>query len=242
MDWIVYFGLWSVLLFFFIVERLMPAHNEKVNPRWLILAMVINVLQISAVWTASVTFNRWLPHCSLTLLPSHWPTFVAAMFGAGLYSFAIYWYHRAEHALPFLWRMHQLHHSTSRMEALSTNYAHPLEYLTNTLVHSIISFGILGLSSEATALSYGLAGAQNFFIHSNLRSPQWLGYIVQRPEMHRIHHQYGHHRDNYGLPVWDFIFGTWINPDKRIASCGFSMKEEERVLDMLIFKDVHVSN
>lgn len=240
MEWIVYAGLWGVLTLFCVAERCWPARRQTSDRAWIARALAINLLQITAVWIASVSFNRWLPQHTLALLPASWSAPVGAVIGAGLYSLAIYGYHRAQHAVPLLWRMHQLHHSPSRLEALSTNYAHPLEYLTNTLVHSALSFAVLGLTPQAAALSYGLAATQNFFIHSNLRSPMWLGYFVQRPEMHRVHHQYNHHRQNYGLPLWDLIFGTWANPREQVERCGFTTERESRVVEMLLLRDVHV--
>jgi sterol desaturase/sphingolipid hydroxylase (fatty acid hydroxylase superfamily) len=51
------------------------------------------------------------------------------------------------------------------------------------------------------------------FQHANLRTPRWLGYIIQRPESHGIHHERGLHAFNYAdLPLWDMVFGTFRNP------------------------------
>ena len=52
------------------------------------------------------------------------------------------------------------------------------------------------------------------FQHANIKTPQWLCYIIQRPEMHGVHHGRKLHRLNYAdLPLWDMIFGTFINPE-----------------------------
>lgn len=51
------------------------------------------------------------------------------------------------------------------------------------------------------------------FQHTNVRTPHWLGFFVQRPESHSQHHRRGQHRYNYAdLPVFDIIFGTFRNP------------------------------
>ena len=76
--------------------------------------------------------------------------------------------------------------------------------------------------------------------HVNTRTPRWLGCLVQRPEMHRLHHARGHHRYNYGdLPIWDMLFGTFHNPEAFEAECGFAHDAELRVVDMLRGVDVH---
>ncbi len=59
--------------------------------------------------------------------------------------------------------------------------------------------------------------------------------------MHTVHHAYGHHAQNYGLPVWDLLFGTWSNPAERVARLGFDDDKAERVRHMLLFRDVHKS-
>lgn len=78
----------------------------------------------------------------------------------------------------------------------------------------------------------------NLVAHADLHTPQWLGYILQRPEMHRLHHQRGLHRSNYGLPMWDMVFGTWRNPEYSEVECGFPPEKEYRIKDMLLMRDV----
>jgi sterol desaturase/sphingolipid hydroxylase (fatty acid hydroxylase superfamily) len=55
--------------------------------------------------------------------------------------------------------------------------------------------------------------------------------------MHRVHHEKDRHRSNYGIPVWDMLFGTYEN-STRSVDCGFSPNQERQVLPMLLFKDV----
>jgi len=57
---------------------------------------------------------------------------------------------------------------------------------------------------------------------------------------HRIHHQQDRHQNNYGDFVWwDMLFGTYDNPDRFGASCGFDDEREQQLVPMLAFKDVH---
>ncbi|MBX9869906.1 MAG: sterol desaturase family protein, partial [Burkholderiaceae bacterium] len=142
----------------------------------------------------------------------------------------------------FLWRMvHQLHHSAKRVEALTAFYAHPMESAAAVIISSFSSYIVLGASSIAAATALVLTGIFDLFLHSDLETPQWLGYIIQRPEMHTIHHEQDHHAQNYGLPLWDLLFGTWVNPMKRVNNLGFDQARSERITDMLLFRDVHKS-
>ena len=46
--------------------------------------------------------------------------------------------------------------------------------------------------SPLTAASIGYVAAfYGMFQHWNVRTPQWLGYVIQRPESHGLHHELG---------------------------------------------------
>ena len=77
------------------------------------------------------------------------------------------------------------------------------------------------------------------FQHTNIRTPQWLGYIVQRPESHSVHHQRGVHQWNYSdLPLWDIVFHTFRNPAEFAAEAGFHDGASAKIPQMLMFQDV----
>lgn len=77
------------------------------------------------------------------------------------------------------------------------------------------------------------------FQHANIRTPRWLGYLVQRPESHTIHHGRGIHGFNYcDLPLFDMLFDTFRNPAGFETETGFYSGASSRVLDMLRFRDV----
>ena len=79
------------------------------------------------------------------------------------------------------------------------------------------------------------------FQHAGVRTPGWLGALIQRPESHAIHHQQGVHAYNYAdLPLWDMVFGTYRNPQTALprAPVGFYDGASSRIVDMLRFRDV----
>ena len=115
--------------------------------------------------------------------------------------------------------------------------------VVNSVIGSLLVYSFLGLSLEAGAIYTFFTAIGEFFYHTNVRTPKWVGYFFQRPEMHRIHHQFGRHKNNYGDIVWwDMLFGTYENPDKWNGRCGFTAEREEQLLDMLLYKDVHKEN
>ena len=119
-------------------------------------------------------------------------------------------------------------------------YKQPLEMTINLIVGSLLVQRFLGSDIEAWA-TYALGTALGeFFYHTNVKTPQWVGYIFQRPETHRIYHEYEKNTNNYGDIVWwDIIFGTYENQKKLKGTCGFDTEKELRLKDMLQFKDVH---
>jgi sterol desaturase/sphingolipid hydroxylase (fatty acid hydroxylase superfamily) len=63
--------------------------------------------------------------------------------------------------------------------------------------------------------------------------------VIQRPESHCIHHQAGLHRYNFSdIPLWDMLGGTFRNPRRWEASCGFGPEGEGRLAAMLLGRDI----
>jgi len=92
---------------------------------------------------------------------------------------------------------------------------------------------------EATVLVLYATTFLSVFQHANLRTPQWLGFIVQRPESHSAHHERGVHARNYSdLPIFDIAFGTFHNPREFSAQAGFYDGASMRVAEMVRFRDV----
>lgn len=150
-----------------------------------------------------------------------------------------YAYHRSLHASNRLFRaVHQMHHSAERLDVSSAFLFAPLDMIGWTLV-STVALTLLGISTEAT-IAFVLGGTfLSVFQHANLKTPRWLGYFVQRPESHSHHHARGAHRNNYAdLPVFDLLFGTFVNPPEFAPATGYYAGGSARVVDMLLCKDV----
>ena len=152
----------------------------------------------------------------------------------------LYAWHRARHEVPLLWRtFHQLHHSAERVDVFGAFYSHPLDLLGVSLAGAAVATMLLGVGAEAAALA-GLASAGcAMFQHANLRTPRWLGYVIQRPESHSVHHARGVHAGNYAnLPLWDLAFDTFSNPERFEPEAGFYDGASRRVAAMLVGVDV----
>ncbi len=77
------------------------------------------------------------------------------------------------------------------------------------------------------------------FQHANIRTPRWLGYLIQRPESHTLHHARDVHGYNYAdLPLVEMLFGTFRNPRGFEHDTGFYEGASARVMDLVLCRDV----
>lgn len=225
-----------------LVERLRPGRPLPKVRGWWTRALLLNGFQAGSVWIAGALWDRWL------LRASPWPAgtmdrlgpVLGALVGYLVLTFVYYFWHRARHEVPFLWRwLHQVHHSVSRIEIFASFYKHPLEVLLNSVISSAVLYLVCGLSPAAATGATLLTGLAELVYHWNVRTPRWLGYVFQRPEMHQLHHADGVHRYNYAdLPLWDLLFGTFANPERVDRAAGLGGDREQRLGEMLRGVDV----
>lgn len=195
------------------------------------------------VWSGEVAaFWAWLLGDYQLFNLSGLGAVAGAAVGIVVYELFHYFYHRAVHESSLLWRYvgHQMHHSAESVDAFGAYYLHPLDAAMFTTGASLVFVPLLGLSMEATILGALFLTFNAMFQHANIKTPHWLGYLIQRPESHNIHHAQGVHRWNYSdLPIIDLLFATCWNPrsvDDR--PCGFYTGASSRIGDMLIGRDV----
>ena len=228
----------AIGLFFMVLERLFGHTKLPEVKGWWQRVLVINAFQLGIVVLGLLTWDRYFPGLgSLFKLELSAPLLGFVAYVA--ITFVFYWWHRARHASKLLWRLtHQLHHSPSRIETLTSFYKHPLEIVLNSLIITAVEYPILGLNTEAATYALLYMSLGEYLYHINIKTPHWWGYFFQRPEMHRIHHQKGLHRYNYSdLPIWDMLFGTYNNPKHyTYAPCGID--GEEHFAKMLLFQEV----
>jgi sterol desaturase/sphingolipid hydroxylase (fatty acid hydroxylase superfamily) len=224
---------------FVLIERMVQARRYPTMRFWKTRG-VLNFVVVAVLSTVGPAL--WLPliapHAPID--GARWPLAVQILAGFVAYQLGSYAYHRSAHRVNAMWRwFHQVHHSAERLDVHGAFMFHPNEMLAFAFLQTVIPMGLLGVSAEAvgviglTALFYAV------FQHANIRTPTWLGYVIQRPEQHALHHQRGVHAWNYAdLPLVDLLFGTWKNPRSVEAEAGFWDGASEKVGAMLIGRDV----
>lgn len=165
-----------------------------------------------------------------------------ALAGLLVYEAGVYFWHRGMHGSQILWRgFHQMHHSAERLDTFGAFWFSPLDMLGWTVLSSLCLTLAIGITPEAAVLVLYATTLLSVFQHANIRTPRWLGYIVQRPESHSAHHERGVHARNYSdLPLFDILFGSFHNPRDFAPAAGFYDGASSRIGEMLAFRDVSV--
>ncbi|HEV7228380.1 sterol desaturase family protein [Brevundimonas sp.] len=236
---LVYFVTFAAFVVVFTREVVAPASGASCDKRWRLYAGGLNAANLVVVVAAGFLFEGRISGSSLLGLSSKVDAVTGAVLTFLVSSFVAYWWHRLIHKSDRLWRWtHQLHHSPSRIEALTAFYVHPFDALAATLLNALVAYGLLGVGGLSAGLSLVGVTLFNLIAHADQRTPWWLGFLTQRPEMHRLHHERGAHRNNYGLPLWDLMLGTWRNPREGRVECGFAPEKESQIGPMLMCRDV----
>jgi sterol desaturase/sphingolipid hydroxylase (fatty acid hydroxylase superfamily) len=233
--------LFALAGFCLILERVVPGWKLPNVKTWTERVVIVNLVQLGIVLLAGITWEKWFSSYSVFHLGKSLSPAAGGLLGYFIATFVFYWWHRWRHNIDFLWLgFHQIHHSPQRIEVITSFYKHPLEMFVNSIIGSLLVYSLLGLTLKGGAVYTFCTAAGEFFYHTNIKTPQWIGYFFQRPEMHRIHHEYQKHQNNYGDVVWwDMLFGTYQNPKEFVSSCGFDDEKEQRLTTMLAFRDVH---
>ncbi len=158
------------------------------------------------------------------------PIWVQCIFLVFFMDFIDYWMHRLSHAWLPMWRTHEVHHTSEELNCLSGARQHWIE---TVMARGIGAFILVLLGAGQTAVYvFGITDMiMGPFTHSNIKiniGP--LKYLLNSPEMHRIHHsnKMEHQFSNYAnkFALWDWIFGTARTPntveeDKLVFGIGY---------------------
>lgn len=141
-----------------------------------------------------------------------------------LLDFWIYWWHRANHELPFLWRFHEVHHLDEFLDATTAVRFHFGEVVISSLVRAAVIFA-LAVPLSSVLIFETLVFLSALFHHSNIRlKPSFeraVSRLIVTPSIHWVHHHAvkSDTDSNYAtvLSAWDLLFRT-RSPTKRSAA------------------------
>jgi len=135
--------------------------------------------------------------------------------------FVLYWGHRVQHEVPFLWeRFHSLHHELDTPTPLGTLYIHPVDATLQGGLSLVLAAAAVQPHPATFWAFVALRVAENVLNHSGLHGAAidavTLKCLPLRAKVshHDAHHRYGAQNaraaKNYGETfwVWDWAFGT----------------------------------
>lgn len=133
-----------------------------------------------------------------------------------LFDLWMYLWHRANHQVAGLWRLHRVHHTDTAMDTTTALRFHPGEILLSSLANGAV-LAMLGMTLHTFLVYKAVMVAVILFHHSNVSVPRRLdqvfGVLLVPPSMHRVHHseQRNETDSNYGtiFSVWDRVFRSF---------------------------------
>ena len=185
------------------------AHNLLL---WLLGIAVMSVVFGGTIWL----LLQWMQFRRIGVLyylPM--PAWLHAVIAFALLDASDYFFHRLSHNVRWLWLLHAVHHSDTRMDVTTNLRQHPL-HLVPTVLWKLASCAAIGVPAWVFLIHEILNLGFAHLHHAALRWPRWIdrafSWLLITPRLHWNHHspQVVRTNSNYGviLSVWDRSFGT----------------------------------
>jgi sterol desaturase/sphingolipid hydroxylase (fatty acid hydroxylase superfamily) len=197
------------------------------------------LLWSALVFSVLMYFSSWL----LGLVPESFragvgaqPLWLQAIEVIVLSDLLIYWGHRLQHSVGFLWRFHKVHHSAERLDWLAAHREHPIDSIYTIGLINLPAF-VMGFDLATLAGLVAFRGIWAIYIHSNVRLPIGpLRWFIGAPELHHWHHDKNRRAGNYAniSPLMDIIFGTYTCPDHEPEAFGIEEETPKTYVGQLL--------
>ena len=234
---------WFALLF--AAERWRPAASPRLaEASWRRLARNAALWAVNALLSPLVVLpvSAYAAAHALGWRPAWWSGAPGLAADLLLLDLLIYWWHRANHVVPLLWRFHAVHHYDRFLDTTTAVRFHAGEVLLSAAARAGIIV-LLAFPLSSVLVFETLLLLATLFHHSNLRLPpaleRALSRLVVTPSIHWVHH---HRRQpdtdsNYStiLSLWDPLFAS-RSPHRRAPdmAIGVEGREERPLLGLLI--------
>lgn len=219
---VLHFGLFAALL---LIETAAPRRPiPGGRTRHVLRHFALNALNLllygGFAWLAA-RIGIWQQRHPFGLL--HWlslPSLIAVPLGLFLLDLCDYTFHRLEHHVPLLWRLHRVHHTDPGLDVTTSLRTHPLALLCSWLFMQA-GLCLLGGPQWLLVLYFGIGAFVSHWQHANVELLSWrservLAWFINTPRVHRRHHSRaaGDAGCNFSdvLSLWDRLLGTYRGP------------------------------
>ena len=246
-DWLVLALIISAIVFIFL-EKIFPKYPEQVilRPEWKLDLfyfcfnhLLISVFLLLGNFFVTTVFG-WAVSENLQAALGSLPIWVQVVILIVFADFVLYWSHRCFHEIPWLWRIHAVHHSVEHMDWLAGSRNHFVQALVDRSL-AMVPLYLLGADKAALDIYVGFAAFQSVFVHANISLPFGpLKYLVATPQYHHWHHSTDRPAidTNYAVhtPLFDRLFGTYHMPVKHWpANYGTTKRLPRTFIGQLIY-------
>lgn len=211
-------GFVAALLLATAAQRLSSHAHQKGSWRvngafWMLDALVVGMVCGACACTAA----RWAEARQIGLLHAVGvPPWLALILTVVALDFVSYVWHRANHVVPILWRLHQVHHSDPAFTVSTALRFHPGELLLS-LPLRLAAVVAVGASPAAVVAFEVLFAVANFMEHGDISLPlpveRGWGWVCITPAFHRLHHarDWAKLNTNFGtvFVFWDRLLGSY---------------------------------
>ena len=158
----------------------------------------------------------WIVRSRVGLLQLvEWPRWLETLAAILLLDYTLWWWHWANHRVPFFWRFHLVHHIDRDLDTLTALRFHFGELALSIPVRATQMI-LIGVDAQTLWLWQTILFASILFHHANVRLPLRLERLLVRlivtPRMHGIHHSDRLNETNTNwsslLSWWDYLHGT----------------------------------
>ncbi len=238
----------AVFLVLTVAERLIPARGDARPARR-------QASNLGLVFLDTVLLRVGFPLLAVAFAASvharggglfgwlEWPLWIEMVAAVLLLDLAIYAQHRVMHRVPWLWRIHRVHHSDIAFDVTTGVRFHPFEIAFSMAIKLGLVF-LLGPHPIAVLVFEMLLSAASLFTHTDValarRAEGMVRAILVTPSMHRIHHSVlrAETDSNYGflLSGWDRMFGSYraaAKADPMLMPIGLERWRDARALGFL---------
>lgn len=194
---------------------------ERPRGRWLhagrnlFVALLNTVLLALAFGVATVGVTAWVESHRVGVL-HRWPMpeWAQLVLAVLLLDGWLYAWHRANHAIPLLWRFHRMHHADREMDVTTALRFHAGELVLSAILRLALIL-LLGVTSTQLLVHETLVVAATMFHHANISVgwlDRWLALGIVTPFLHKVHHSREpvETNSNYATVFswWDRLGGT----------------------------------
>ena len=177
----------------------------------------------------------------LNVWPSEFPIAIQLVLALIISELGLYWFHRACHEIPFLWRFHKIHHNPKKLYWFNATRFHYID-VTLLQVCGVVPLLFFGAEAKIIVLVTIFSTVHGYWQHVNAKQDQGiLNYFFSGPELHRWHHniepEIANHNYGNNLIIWDHVFKTFYWPridSQKLENIGVQGNSSNNLRSMIL--------